>query len=224
MTSTTPLVTYRPGSIFVDSRPTAIYRPLDRHRREIRLLTMDPPFGRGPVEIRCNLETVSMDIHSRPAYIALSYMWGPQPAQLDEHVLIYVNGRRIWPTLNLMLALLYLQRSSEPGTRFWIDALCINQQDDDEKSAQVKMMRLIYSNASEVYAWMTPSRASELAIIKLDEIAKRIRSASNPSRYHSEGLSHLRSLIHDQSNDDICEWLASCFCNHTGLVLGSSKS
>ena len=35
----------------------------------------------------------------------------------------------------------------------WVDAVCINQQDDMEKSEQVKMMRDIFSSAQKVLAW-----------------------------------------------------------------------
>jgi len=39
-------------------------------------------------------------------------------------------------------------------TYFWIDAICINQQDDDEKSAQVRLMCQIYRLAEEVITWL----------------------------------------------------------------------
>ena len=36
----------------------------------------------------------------------------------------------------------------------WCDAICINQRDNDEKSAQVKQMLLIFSKARKVLAWL----------------------------------------------------------------------
>lgn len=36
----------------------------------------------------------------------------------------------------------------------WIDALCINQEDDGEKSAQVQWMGTIYEGATEVLIWL----------------------------------------------------------------------
>ena len=36
---------------------------------------------------------------------------------------------------------------------FWLDALCINQADDDEKGQQVRMMYQVYSQAEQVIAW-----------------------------------------------------------------------
>ena len=36
----------------------------------------------------------------------------------------------------------------------WIDSICISQHDDDEKTAQVKMMGDIYQRATRVVVWL----------------------------------------------------------------------
>jgi len=43
----------------------------------------------------------------------------------------------------------------------WIDAVCINQDDLDEKTAQVRMMKEIYSGAVEVVAWLGPASGND---------------------------------------------------------------
>lgn len=40
----------------------------------------------------------------------------------------------------------------------WVDAVCINQRDDDEKAAQVRMMASLYSQAEEVIVWLGTAR------------------------------------------------------------------
>ena len=41
-----------------------------------------------------------------------------------------------------------------PDTVFWADAICINQKDLEEKSAQIPLMANIYWNASQVLAYL----------------------------------------------------------------------
>jgi hypothetical protein len=41
--------------------------------------------------------------------------------------------------------------------KFWIDAICINQDDLDEKSAQIPLMAQIYPQAEAVNVWLGPS-------------------------------------------------------------------
>ncbi|KAJ9663577.1 hypothetical protein H2201_005538 [Coniosporium apollinis] len=48
------------------------------------------------------------------------------------------------------------QPSNRPTRLLWIDALCINQKDNDEKSSQVMMMRDIYAHAKNVLLWLGP--------------------------------------------------------------------
>ncbi|KAF4436703.1 heterokaryon incompatibility (het-6OR allele) [Fusarium acutatum] len=53
----------------------------------------------------------------------------------------------------------------------WADALCINQADLDERSAQVKLMGHLYKSASIVLAWVGPyDRLAELAIQAMGRI------------------------------------------------------
>ena len=56
-------------------------------------------------------------------------------------------------TLNIHTALPVLM-SLYPGKAWWIDAICINQADIEEKNDQVPMMRDIYMIAKRVVAWL----------------------------------------------------------------------
>jgi hypothetical protein len=60
-------------------------------------------------------------------------------------------------TRNLDVALRHL-RSNNQARLIWIDALCINQSDNHEKSLQVAMMGKIYSHADCVIAWLGPEK------------------------------------------------------------------
>ncbi|KAL8418644.1 hypothetical protein RB594_002025 [Gaeumannomyces avenae] len=96
-----------------------------------------------------------------PRFEALSYMWGPETPS-DERLEILLNGVRFPVRANLLGALRYLRTEkwtspgqAEPGTRlFWIDAICINQQDIEERNQQVPRMRHIYFRAHAVVVWL----------------------------------------------------------------------
>jgi hypothetical protein len=60
-------------------------------------------------------------------------------------------------TTNLEEALRYLRDPTSVLT-FWIDAVCINQGDLDERSAQVWKMGYFYAHAPEVRIWVGPAR------------------------------------------------------------------
>jgi Heterokaryon incompatibility protein (HET) len=42
--------------------------------------------------------------------------------------------------------------------QFWIDALCINQEDVSERNHQVRMIGKIYSQAQGIVAWLGRAR------------------------------------------------------------------
>lgn len=98
-------------------------------------------------EICCNIDVVSFDGH--PIYEALSYVWGDQKDQKD----IRLNDHLFDVTENLWMALRRL-RDPVDSRVLWIDAICINQKDNNEKSHQVAMMGEIYSSCQKAIIWL----------------------------------------------------------------------
>lgn len=108
----------------------------------IRLLKINP--SQHPSDqIYGSLSVVSLK--SNPVYKALSYTWGDS----RDIVSIDINGYQIDVTRNLKDALKRL-RSIDTKHLVWIDALCINQRDGQERTYQVQLMREIYQTAFEV--------------------------------------------------------------------------
>ncbi|KAH6696460.1 hypothetical protein BKA61DRAFT_583835 [Leptodontidium sp. MPI-SDFR-AT-0119] len=70
----------------------------------------------------------------------------------------------------------------------WVDAICINQQDLEERSAQVQLMKKIYQQAEGVIAWIRPEYQLGLRCLKI--LATEISSLPTPSI----SLSWLRDL------------------------------
>lgn len=67
-------------------------------------------------------------------------------------------------------------RNPDPADRLiWADAICINQADIDEKSAQVSMMDRIYSNAAYAVAWLgPPDERSSLGLQTLSTLTEHL--------------------------------------------------
>ena len=54
----------------------------------------------------------------------------------------------------------------------WIDALCINQNDDSEKEKQVAMMGTIFERAQNVVIWLgSESKDSNLAMTAISKLS-----------------------------------------------------
>lgn len=87
-------------------------------------------------------------------FAALSYVWGDTTTRRN----IILNGAVVSITANLETALRTL--AADRGTPFasryklWVDAICINQSDEQEKAQQIQRMRELYSTAWTVIAWI----------------------------------------------------------------------
>ncbi|KAJ5740799.1 heterokaryon incompatibility protein-domain-containing protein [Penicillium malachiteum] len=115
--------------------------------RMIRLM----PHTRSDAPIECKLFNYNLLEGGGRAhmYEALSYCW--QSNVRSETVRL--NGIPFSVTKNLHTALSYL-RDRQLERILWIDAICINQDDSDEKSKQIPLMRMIYAQAGQVIVWL----------------------------------------------------------------------
>ena len=121
--------------------------------RKIRLLKIHP---RRTDEIECSLDTISLN--GDDVFHALSYAWGgPDTVQR-----IICNGKYIEITQNLYSALCQFREDGKLDY-IWVDAICINQANLDEKTHQVRMMRRIYERAELVIAWLGVEEATDTA-------------------------------------------------------------
>ncbi|KAL8669116.1 MAG: hypothetical protein Q9168_006281 [Polycauliona sp. 1 TL-2023] len=161
-----------------DISPDRLPLPSDKH---IRLVQISAP-QTGTEQTAANLRFVHVRSDKAPAYKALSYTWGP-PTSSASHIpdtppVIRSNQqecRHITPNLEACLKELVIL---SPGL-WWIDALCINQDDPVEKSQQVGNMRNIYAQAEETYVWLGPKLDDgETAIEMLEKLDQLEREES----------------------------------------------
>ncbi|KAI1450265.1 hypothetical protein F5Y02DRAFT_108176 [Annulohypoxylon stygium] len=131
-------------------RPPAYpYRELGE--TDVRLLRIVP--GKGTIE--CLLH--QMPLAEVRFFYALSYVWG----DATQREIIMLEGRPFSITRNLYEAIhQFRQRPYDigyPEDYFWIDAICINQDDLDERACQVPRMMDIY-HAGSVVIWLGHAR------------------------------------------------------------------
>jgi len=113
--------------------------------QQIRLLDLIP--GEADAMIECSIRIVSL-AEGHP-YEALSYVWGDP----SDCIPIRVQHRDVKITRNIYAALQQL-RSATTTRTLWIDQLCINQWDNDEKTEQVQLMRHIYQRCTRCLIWL----------------------------------------------------------------------
>jgi hypothetical protein len=125
---------------------TFLYSPLLRD--SIRLLHFLDDTG-----FSCTMRTYSLK--QAPPYICLSYTWGRPPSENSPACSITLNDPPFSVQQNLHDALRHLgKRVRKRDQAFWVDAICINQKDKDERGVQVQQMKEIYECSAAVFAWL----------------------------------------------------------------------
>lgn len=125
------------------------YQPLDLSKREFRVLHLLPA-SQPSDDIHCRLQHVAFGSEEpTPIYEALSYVWGDPTVTAT----VTIDYTPIQVTVSLESALRRLRLSDKPRI-LWVDAICINQYDNGEKTHQVCIMSYLYNSASEVLVWL----------------------------------------------------------------------
>ncbi|KAK8124437.1 HET-domain-containing protein [Apiospora kogelbergensis] len=130
-----------------------------RQRSDIRVLSLRN--GCLSDAIVCDLFT--QDLASRPDYEAISYTWADESGDATESRTIHVSGSPFQVTANCENALRRARRQSS-HRNIWIDSICIDQGNIEERGHQVELMPRIYAGAKQVLIYIgeatTESRAA----------------------------------------------------------------
>ena len=173
------------------------HKALDSTKRQIRLLTLlsfeqhsakecllDPvklttsSSTHGWHEsITCTIKHVSQD--DDPVYLPLSKSWGND--SICGHIQIRsVDGNtcnNFNATINVTQALQYF-RQEKISLCLWVDAICINQNSNAEKTEQVLLMQEIYTKAESAIVWLGPAvEDRDAAMDALDSIGTKASEA-----------------------------------------------
>ncbi|KAF5611639.1 heterokaryon incompatibility 6 OR allele [Fusarium subglutinans] len=156
-------------------KPDFKHQPLADPAGQIRLIEVTSKSNK-PLELSISTYLTT----ESPSYHAISYTWGD--SGLAEEIII--NGQNMVVTENCRHALIQVGNcyQSLPGKPIfiWIDSICINQDDNAEKSHQVAMMGDIFSKASKVLACVGPHQDN----------SQMLRESMNSIMKLSPGLYH----------------------------------
>ncbi|KAH6646986.1 heterokaryon incompatibility protein-domain-containing protein [Truncatella angustata] len=123
-----------------------------QHSDQIRLLRLSAARQGDPIHADF---TDSRLNHDEPAFDALSYTWADESGDSIKRRPIFIG--RYWDvypaTRNCEKALQSIRQAHGPRN-VWLDAICINQDDDDERSMQVGLMSRIYASANQVLVYL----------------------------------------------------------------------
>jgi hypothetical protein len=171
-----------------------------------RLLVLKP--GDRADTLHCDIQIYSLDAFNIPPYRALSYTWNDSKydrlithgeyipmshALRKTHAIrhpIWCGEKRLLISTNLRDALRQLRHATLP-IKLWVDAICINQEDDSERSSQILLMQRIYHTAQQVNFWLGGHDQHSDAAIKLlkDLAIKGVRA-----NFESDKLPTLSTL------------------------------
>lgn len=129
------------------SRTDFQHEPIATSKGQIRLLRLLKDLSHDGL-LQCTLQTA--DLHSRPQYQGISYVWGPE-LPLRQIVLngaLYSIRRNLWQFLN------EFRTDSANDGYLWIDQVAINQANTLERNQQVQIMGTIFSQADRVVCWL----------------------------------------------------------------------
>ncbi|KAF1837745.1 HET-domain-containing protein, partial [Decorospora gaudefroyi] len=123
------------------------YEPLNTAKKQIRLLRLQ---SSGPSsDPHCEISI--FDLSALPPYIALSYAWDEDSKPKST---VMLDNKKCSAGQTLCAFFFHFQEICGKGDHpwIWIDQLCIDQENVQEKNHQIPLMSTIYSQCSHVIA------------------------------------------------------------------------
>lgn len=144
--------------------------PLPPGSRSIRLLELCASKANEP-SLAGTLRVANLD--ASPSFASLSYVWGKEreaasssaSSASPRHTIMCQGGCTLQITANCYEALWHIRKRFR-AVVIWVDSICINQEDEEEKVGQIPLMQDIYSLAEAVYIWLGPGDESSDRAIK----------------------------------------------------------
>lgn len=217
--------------------------PLTQPGNQIRILDLDPVDASTPASTS-SLHG-SIRVLTGPmthGYAALSYVWAQEePGTLERqnrlviHCADHEHEARLGP--NCWSALWHIRKTRKP-LGIWVDSICIDQRNEEEKFHQLPMMRIIYTLASETYFWLGEAgKGTKHAMSFLWQSSLLRGTGGSGSGYSatSHTLLHLLTLWSRQNQAGLAEifgrpwitrlWtLQECLLSRNGVIICGEQS
>lgn len=174
----------------------AIFRhePLSWPAQQVRLLRI----SEGDDDDNLTVDLITSDLQEAPEYFAVSYTWG----DVTEHQKLNINDKVVSVRQNCYDALWQIHMKYPTRPYVWIDSLCINQDDLEEKACQIQLMERIFTQAKSVLACIGPhADDSELvvdAVRKAKEHDSKAAIAASLRPLHLEDSSKFRDFMYGE--------------------------
>ncbi|CAI9634545.1 unnamed protein product [Alternaria burnsii] len=143
----------------IDSEPEYLYDPIFA-TSQIRLIEFSE-IQPSSSSVNLSIRTFSLRDSEYPSYVTLSYVWGS--GELSK--VINISGSLLRITQNLFDVLMALSSIGKPWCAsviaeqhryryYWVDAICIDQNNLQERGQQVSLMGEIYSKSTCTLVWL----------------------------------------------------------------------
>lgn len=188
-----------------------VYAPFTNPVEQIRLVRILPEDENDMLSLELKtFSSLTAEHDQSKQYAALSYAWGTSPSD----VVILVNGCsfRVTSTLERGLRCLRSGRYHEREDQFtllylWVDAICINQEDLDERNQQVRRMNVIYSMAQDVIIWIGDHIEAADNLHGLEVPTRSSGRLDRTTVLTNMALDALKYVVRCESGADLYEYL-----------------
>ena len=142
---------------------------------EVRLIDVHPA-KEDYLPLQCSIRHVRLASDPKPEYETISYVWGSP----NTRAFIKLDGSKFGFPASSIAAIRRMRLPDRIRT-LWIDSMCINQADLDERAQQVALMADVYRNSKGnlIYLGEGDDKATDLALKDLNAILKEMYEETN---------------------------------------------
>jgi len=161
--------------------------------RNVRIIEILPSLGSSNDRIEVRLHQIQPR-ENKEVYNALSWCWRAYKDDAGAEAIIHIHHNELKyefkVSKNLADALKMLRAKPGRVRRVWVDWICIDQKNVEERNNQVQLMSTIYGAADQVFIWLGQhSHDSEIAfqfipnLLEIDRFPSLVRDPNNHNKW-----------------------------------------